>query len=352
MVSWSGGACWWKSLPHDGQTRAGEGYHVLPERSVVELIRAVHEKGASFRFMASGNSMCPSIRDGDVITLSPLRSIPPIPGEVVAFLKPETGKLIAHRITAVVNGAFRIQGDNNPEPDGIVPASRLLGVITRVERGGRDVFWPDRFRHRVASRLYFGYYMPVANTTRSWKNKTLRLPGRIQGTGVYRMLARGFFNLVCRKAITSIEVSFASPRPLVRAGGCDGTADTPGLQEWVSHCLAITARVKGRQAGQMKLLASPPGCPYRAWRLVDARVRFRYRGCGLEEDMLRTAAKSLLPGGTAPIMINLPAGSPVASIWARGAGFRPVQAVRPRVSGCNGVAGRVLFEWPLGVVTS
>ena len=60
---------------------------------IMELIEAVHEKGASFRFQAKGYSMTPAIRNGDVITVSPLRDIEPRRGDVVAFRHPDRPQL-------------------------------------------------------------------------------------------------------------------------------------------------------------------------------------------------------------------------------------------------------------------
>ena len=111
---------------------------------VMELIEAVHEKGAPFRFQARGYSMAPAIRDGDVITVSPLKEIMPRRGDVLAFRHPERPQMLVHRVLHTMARKYFIKGDNCPEADGWIPAENILGLITRVERQGRARFWPNR----------------------------------------------------------------------------------------------------------------------------------------------------------------------------------------------------------------
>ena len=146
--------------------KTGTGELNLSGSTLVALVRAVHEKGADFRMVAKGGSMYPSIHNGDVITISPFRDLAPYPGEVVAFTRPGTEKLIVHRIARKMTDAYLITGDNTVEPDGIIPAAYLLGVVTRVERGDKILFWPDRLNHRLLARLYFSTYPALARWSR------------------------------------------------------------------------------------------------------------------------------------------------------------------------------------------
>ena len=127
--------------------------------AVMELVRAVHEKGAAFRFKAAGLSMTPSICNNDVITVSPLEKIPPFVGEVVAFRHPRTGRLLIHRVVRKKQSTFNIRGDSLRYTDSHIPRENILGVVTAVERRGRGLFWPDRFHHPFWARLYFAGYL-------------------------------------------------------------------------------------------------------------------------------------------------------------------------------------------------
>jgi signal peptidase I len=111
---------------------------------IMELIEAVHEKGASFRFQAKGYSMTPAIRNGDIITLSPLRNIELRRGDVVAFRHPERPQMLVHRVLHAQVKKYFIKGDNCSEADGWIPAENILGLIIKVERQGKVRFWPNR----------------------------------------------------------------------------------------------------------------------------------------------------------------------------------------------------------------
>jgi len=128
----------------------------LSGKALIELMQAVHAKGLPFRFSASGYSMAPFIRDGDVITVSPLGFCAPGLGDVVAFIHPETQLLCLHRVLSVNGKGFLIQGDNMPEkPDGMIPRDAIFGRVTRVERAGRRVrlgLGPERLLLAYLSR--------------------------------------------------------------------------------------------------------------------------------------------------------------------------------------------------------
>jgi hypothetical protein len=109
--------------------------------ALLELMRAVLDKGVPFRFCARGWSMAPFIRDGDVITVSPLGRGRPRTGDVVAFVRPGMERLVVHRMVARTSAGFFMQGDCLPDqPDGVVPAENLLGRVTRIERKGRQIW--------------------------------------------------------------------------------------------------------------------------------------------------------------------------------------------------------------------
>lgn len=125
---------------------------------IMELIEAVHEKGASFRFQAPGHSMTPAIRDNDVITISPLGDHIPRRGDVVAFRHPERPQLLVHRVLHAKEKKYYVKGDNCPAADGWVPAENILGLITGVERNGRARFWPSHAKPAPLANVYLEFY--------------------------------------------------------------------------------------------------------------------------------------------------------------------------------------------------
>ncbi|MCX6558547.1 MAG: signal peptidase I [Candidatus Aminicenantes bacterium] len=125
---------------------------------VMELVEAMHEKGASFRFQAKGYSMTPAIRDGDLITVSPLKDILPQRGDVLAFRHPERPQMLVHRVLHKREKRYFIKGDNCPAADGWISVENILGLITKVERQDRARFWPNRSSSSFWTNFYLVFY--------------------------------------------------------------------------------------------------------------------------------------------------------------------------------------------------
>lgn len=141
-----------------GPEANGDGGLTLGTPELAELIAAVHGKGAAVRFPARGHSMRPAIRDGDVITVSPLGRLTPRRGDVLAFRLPGQPRLLVHRVRTRRGGRLLLQGDGVGAPDGWVTAGDVLGIVTRVERGGAVRWWPDRLARPRLAGLYFALY--------------------------------------------------------------------------------------------------------------------------------------------------------------------------------------------------
>jgi signal peptidase I len=144
----------------------GEGLF-LSGAVLLELLRSVLEKGVPFRFQANGFSMSPFIRDGDVVTVSPLFDLTPHLGDVVAVIEPGTGRLVLHRVVEKKGSSYITKGDNIAKEDGLVPTENILGFVTKVERKGERVavgFGPERILIAILNRR--GLLAPLLIATR------------------------------------------------------------------------------------------------------------------------------------------------------------------------------------------
>jgi hypothetical protein len=112
----------------------------LGSRLFKELLIEVLHKGAAFRFRAKGFSMSPFIKDGDIITVAPLRGNRPRFGDVAAFMNPSTEELVVHRVIGKRdNSRFFIRGDNLSTQKHLISISQILGKVEKVERDGKAV---------------------------------------------------------------------------------------------------------------------------------------------------------------------------------------------------------------------
>ena len=108
----------------------------LSGNALLGLMKAVLDRDVPFRFEARGTSMAPFIRDGDIVTVRPVRERSLRKGDVVAFAEPSMNKLYVHRIIRASGGRYAVKGDNLSEADGVIPGSCIAGVVAKVERGG------------------------------------------------------------------------------------------------------------------------------------------------------------------------------------------------------------------------
>jgi len=148
----------------DAETRIAE--ISLSGADLAGLLGDVVAKGAAFRFKALGGSMSPFIRNGDVVTVAPVAR--PRTGDVAAFRRPEDGRLVVHRVVAVRSDSLLIKGDNIDSPDGRIPASNVVGRVSRVERNGRTCrlgIGPERLAVAVLSRC--GLLRPILQIARA-----------------------------------------------------------------------------------------------------------------------------------------------------------------------------------------
>ena len=134
--------------------------------ALIELLRDVLGKGAPFRFRTSGFSMFPFIKDGDLVTVSPMLGSSPGLGDVVAFVQPGTRRLAIHRVIGEEGDSYWMRGDNSLQADGFIPKTSILGRVKRVERNGKRVYLglgPERFLIALLTRrgLVSHSFLPI-----------------------------------------------------------------------------------------------------------------------------------------------------------------------------------------------
>lgn len=116
---------------------------------VPALVAGLLREGTAVRLSVTGHSMTPFVRAGDVLTIEPLGERRLSRGDVV-LCAPDR-RLVAHRIVGWRAGLVRVRGDVAPAEDAALAPADVLGVVTRVERGGREIrFGPRPARAAVA----------------------------------------------------------------------------------------------------------------------------------------------------------------------------------------------------------
>jgi hypothetical protein len=111
--------------------------------------------GHTVRFTATGGSMHPVIRHGDVLLVDPLDR-PARAGEILLY-RDAAGRPVAHRLAGFTaegdNPSLVLKGDSAVGPDLPVRPAQVLGRVVAVERRGRRID-PYMAGTWVGCRLY------------------------------------------------------------------------------------------------------------------------------------------------------------------------------------------------------
>jgi signal peptidase I len=122
------------------------------------MIEETLDRGNSIRFRAPGDSMYPTICNGDLITVQPIKSSDVIVGDIILY-RHESG-ITVHRVMRILKRSekysrsapkgppdrsssetlqFYFRGDASPVLDNPVDAGQILGKIVSIERNGHRI---------------------------------------------------------------------------------------------------------------------------------------------------------------------------------------------------------------------
>lgn len=112
-----------------------------PERHFADLVSSHLGIGQTVRFRATGQSMWPFIRDGDLVVIEPLEPAQARPGDIL-FYRMSGGGLRLHRLIRRRRhrGAFLLKGDAARWfNEDWLQGTQILGRVVRLERCGRPL---------------------------------------------------------------------------------------------------------------------------------------------------------------------------------------------------------------------
>ncbi len=155
-----------------------------PPDVFAELGAGLLRSGKSIRFIASGDSMLPNLRDGDTLICEPVENGWVSVGDIVFFLTPDR-QAIFHRVvrrqTKEGSQFFQIQADNQLKPERWIRSDEILGKLTRVIRSGS-----------TAQELR-GWRMKLGNSWAAFRSRA-----RLNRFNRVRMLEQYFSHIINR----------------------------------------------------------------------------------------------------------------------------------------------------------
>ena len=95
-------------------------------RAVVETVREALAQGRAVSFTVRGDSMGPTLQDGDHVRIVPADPSKLQPGELVTYVD-AGNQIIIHRVVRREGTTLITKGDNRDQDDPPVPFGRVLG---------------------------------------------------------------------------------------------------------------------------------------------------------------------------------------------------------------------------------
>jgi signal peptidase I len=118
-----------------------------------ELAAEVLRSAGRLRLRATGASMLPAVWPGDILSVHSHGVMAVLPGDIVLFGR--EGRLVAHRVVGRTICQDTIQlvtrGDSVEGSDAPVSSHELLGRVTAIERGSRQLIPAQSVGSRLIS---------------------------------------------------------------------------------------------------------------------------------------------------------------------------------------------------------
>jgi signal peptidase I len=158
---------------------------LLSSKEISDLLKKTCEKGLPFKFTAKGMSMSPFICNGDSIIIEPIFKNGLIEeGDIVAFISPEEGRLIVHRVIKK-QIQYLLKGDNVYHSDGYCEKKHIHGYVKKVMITGKNVrgfhktirfffLFLNNYKKSIALLSRYKILTPVCRLTNKVLNEILR----------------------------------------------------------------------------------------------------------------------------------------------------------------------------------
>jgi RimJ/RimL family protein N-acetyltransferase len=232
----------------------------------VELTGQILRNGACLRFLAKGGSMCPSIKNGDILIIEPLdgKKNQARTGDVI-FYQNAQNRIVVHRLIKKCflknRLIFITRGDASAGEGEVVSLEQITGRVKAIERNGRKIDISFGLGRLIS--VFYALASPLIIRLRRIAAGFLRY---IQGFEAYRSLA---------KRIIKADFLYRW-EPLENDGGC-----------FLIKLLAVDkARIAGSATIKNFLESGPADY---GWWISDIWVNWRYRGLGIGSHLIQAA---------------------------------------------------------------
>lgn len=290
---------------------------LLSNSDLLKLSRTLIERDTSIRFQAKGFSMRPFIRDGDLITVSPLWNSPVKAGDVVLY-KTADDRAIVHRVIRKtgIKGRmiFFIKGDAVFGQSEEVDLKNILGRVTVVERKGLKRKLDTKFY--CITGLFFAGLSPFSRWIYPIVSKVKQSGRKLLGSILENLQSFTLYGLLVKKLMKeNIHYKIATPDDasslsLLYRYNQQPESENPmnSLYEQLKNPedsgYWLVAKGKNKVIGGVTLSESEESdYPYAGWWLFGMKVNWRYRRMGIGDKLTKMAADIAAKHGASEIRL-------------------------------------------------
>jgi signal peptidase I len=290
----------------------------LSSRELIVLLNRIAERGVPLRKTIYGISMQPFIRDCDILTITPLKECKPEIGDIVYFTNPDSERLIIHRIIEKAAIGWLLKGDNCPEPDGVINEKQIIGKVTRIERGEKEVLFGLGFEKKLIA--FLNRDIGLVRLKKLWLLPR-RIAGfmlhKLQGFSVYRMLGRHFVQDVDIRIAEESDMEAVNYLLNLSVPYCSQTVNPK-----VTNLIAV---LKEKVIGYAELVYHPEDhYPWVGFWLFSLHVWNLYRRLGVGEKLVKYSIEEAKKKGASEIFLLVDEDNRRAINLDHKLGFEPV----------------------------
>lgn len=101
------------------------------------------ERNDFFTAEVHGNSMYPTIEDGDYVLVVKTYNISV--NDIIVFFDEDTGKYIAHRVVSIEDNTILTKGDNNNFYDDEITKREIIGKVIKIMNNKLDLWCHEAY---------------------------------------------------------------------------------------------------------------------------------------------------------------------------------------------------------------
>jgi signal peptidase I len=260
-----------------------------------DLSNDIFAKGSRITFKVHGRSMYPSVQDGDVLDIEAVEASDLKIGEV-AFFRSSGNRPTVHRLIGrmMIDGAITLmmRGDAAPDADAPVRAEKVLGRVTRIQRGEKTIVLDHDHPWTLLLRIKLFFFGRIAVPLLMFcKRIAGSLLSGLQGTKSYRRLIRRLvgnkvlYRVACADDAPGLFKLYGHPKFSEPRNPVNAFKDY--IENPAGRGRILVAEVMGGIAGAVIITECPwnPTLGPDLW-LFSMLVRTRYRGAGIGEGLV------------------------------------------------------------------